>query len=936
MLIEGWLEIGFLVFDVFIYIGVFYKYNRSIKKVMNKIYRKQFQIEKKRQRQLEEREKQHEITIERLKKEAQQDRILALKLSMNSNNHSNNIGIINSNLMLNYNSNHDYNHSDYIYNYTQTGCNPSEICKDGSGVGEHRKHATIATNGMVGNTSSVEQEHAPDQPSQPHNTAPPSNTNINHKQTNTVKLKFDRVATDTDVTLATLAIDTIATCENNCNCNSTNHNHRANNGIDDDDNDNNDMDDKDDGIVDPAASTTVTANININSNDDDGFSVVLFNATNCNVAVDDDTDGAQAQADTQTGSSRDRHSGRKSGNRDCAEKDRSVPNSNVITPIDTHQKNQSRVGFAIETTREIEQIKSSSDEDGIEDQETRESDNQSTDVDGATNVNPASAGQTKKTQVKDGRTHCEPRSYNLNKTASVIITNTTGADSSIRNMNDDDDVDIDKTHGDKDYNEYNVKYSHVAGSGSKSIPTASNSTHVSRNKTVTNSNDDKDQKKQNQQKIHLGNDKLGGTGIVAKFPKFSIWKSKKSERNSNMNNNNNNNDESEHKTTTSMGNVRDPIEATQTRTSQGTDSQTQTGSNKSKKSGTTATGTKTSTSYTSEESLSSRSKKKIAKKVGLIYEGLFRQFWMTLIAFIFFIIDIFINTLFQDYQLLWLFMIQCIITVTVNFLAFRDSHVFVKHLYYDWVRPAILCMLCWDYSCLDCCKIGNCKGKNCNDIDVGKCLGDLMDYVCCMSGLINNDNESENDSSESELSMRNRSNSKSKSKSKSGSHNSQKHNINNRNRRNSFTKSHLSAIGRANGIVASINQTNNGKEDSFIRYPKDYGFDLAVPVFNNHNNSNNIKDHKRTISRINTNNSSPVSKNTRKIKHRPQSKSSGGAKRSNIVGSKKESSIIDISRHGRHSKQQSGQHGKQQSRQHSIQSTPVPDESIEIQDDEIC
>ena len=55
-----------------------------------------------------------------------------------------------------------------------------------------------------------------------------------------------------------------------------------------------------------------------------------------------------------------------------------------------------------------------------------------------------------------------------------------------------------------------------------------------------------------------------------------------------------------------------------------------------------------------------------------------------------------------------------------------------------------------------------------------------------------------------------------------------------------------------------------------------------------------------------------------------------------MVGSKKESSIIDISRHGRHSKQQSGQLSKQQSRQHSIQSTPVPDESIEIQDDEIC
>ena len=67
--------------------------------------------------------------------------------------------------------------------------------------------------------------------------------------------------------------------------------------------------------------------------------------------------------------------------------------------------------------------------------------------------------------------------------------------------------------------------------------------------------------------------------------------------------------------------------------------------------------------------------------MALVYNGLIRQFRITLLAIMVCAIDLVSNTIWMDYNMLWLFMIDCCAVVILNFIAFRDSQYFIMHLF---------------------------------------------------------------------------------------------------------------------------------------------------------------------------------------------------------------------------------------------------------------
>ena len=92
--------------------------------------------------------------------------------------------------------------------------------------------------------------------------------------------------------------------------------------------------------------------------------------------------------------------------------------------------------------------------------------------------------------------------------------------------------------------------------------------------------------------------------------------------------------------------------------------------------------------------------KRTQTKLSKIYNGLLRQFYVTLIAITVCGIDLVINTIGQNYNLLFFFMIDTCVVVSVNFLAFRDSQEFVLskfHIFLD--RFCQFCAFCSDICC---------------------------------------------------------------------------------------------------------------------------------------------------------------------------------------------------------------------------------------------
>lgn len=207
----------------------------------------------------------------------------------------------------------------------------------------------------------------------------------------------------------------------------------------------------------------------------------------------------------------------------------------------------------------------------------------------------------------------------------------------------------------------------------------------------------------------------------------------------------------------------------------------------------TGAGGSVSTKDTSEESISSEARKKINDKISLVYAGLLRQFWLTSIACLFFIIDIIINTIFHSYDLLWLFSIQCIITVTVNFLSFRDSNVFIVQLINTIKRICIYCH----------CNENENDDDNYDDLGMccSKQAGNLLDSICCISDLTANADADDSNSSRS---------SKSGKSSKSG----RGHDESVTGREHTPLASVMAAVNHNYDLRA----TTKDKEDSLIRY----------------------------------------------------------------------------------------------------------------------
>ena len=129
---------------------------------------------------------------------------------------------------------------------------------------------------------------------------------------------------------------------------------------------------------------------------------------------------------------------------------------------------------------------------------------------------------------------------------------------------------------------------------------------------------------------------------------------------------------------------------------------------------------------------------------------------------------------------MWLFIIQCILTVTVNFLSFRDSHAFLKQF----------CLKCKviliDCDCEQCC-------------DFHSNLSKFIDVVCCMSDFAVNNAELDFDTTEDS----NRSSRKRKGK----------------NTDSNYSDKSVSHETMLDSVLASVNeQIQNEVEDSFIRY----------------------------------------------------------------------------------------------------------------------
>ena len=101
------------------------------------------------------------------------------------------------------------------------------------------------------------------------------------------------------------------------------------------------------------------------------------------------------------------------------------------------------------------------------------------------------------------------------------------------------------------------------------------------------------------------------------------------------------------------------------------------------------------------------------RKLKLAYSGLLYQFRITVITIVVCIIDLVLNTIFQDYNLLWIFMIDVMINVSLNFIVYSDSRHFVKQSF-----KAI---------------VGVCRDKS----------SFLIDVCCCMAYHIPNDNDND-------------------------------------------------------------------------------------------------------------------------------------------------------------------------------------------------
>ena len=106
------------------------------------------------------------------------------------------------------------------------------------------------------------------------------------------------------------------------------------------------------------------------------------------------------------------------------------------------------------------------------------------------------------------------------------------------------------------------------------------------------------------------------------------------------------------------------------------------------------------------------SSKILKKRLEQAFRSFVEQFWITLIAIIFCLIDTIISFLFQNYNILWLFMIECMIVITINFLTFRDSNQFLYKM----------------------CK----DSKYCFQKSMGDCF-----EVCCLLGININTNNTE-------------------------------------------------------------------------------------------------------------------------------------------------------------------------------------------------
>ena len=96
-----------------------------------------------------------------------------------------------------------------------------------------------------------------------------------------------------------------------------------------------------------------------------------------------------------------------------------------------------------------------------------------------------------------------------------------------------------------------------------------------------------------------------------------------------------------------------------------------------------------------------KEKEKEKEKLRLVYKGLLRQFRVTFLSIAVCAIDLIINTIWMDYNTLWIFMIDSSIIVTLNFLAFRDSIMFVQRNF-EWIK-SVSCDSCSVFIDLCCC-----------------------------------------------------------------------------------------------------------------------------------------------------------------------------------------------------------------------------------------
>lgn len=89
------------------------------------------------------------------------------------------------------------------------------------------------------------------------------------------------------------------------------------------------------------------------------------------------------------------------------------------------------------------------------------------------------------------------------------------------------------------------------------------------------------------------------------------------------------------------------------------------------------------------------------RKLKLVYKGLIRQFRVTLLAIAVCAFDLLVNTIWMDYNMLWLFMFDSCAVVVLNFLAFRDSQYLIMDMF-EWCKN-VGCESCSLFIDVCCC-----------------------------------------------------------------------------------------------------------------------------------------------------------------------------------------------------------------------------------------